>query len=50
MIMLMHFIEANKLPKINNFYFLYTFSNLRYLVNYSHYNSLGPYGQYFPFS
>ena len=41
-------IEANKLPKINNFYFLYTFSNLRYLVNYSHYNSLGPYGQYFP--
>ena len=41
-------IEVNKLPKINNFYFLYTFSNLRYLVNYSHYNSLGPYGQYFP--
>lgn len=41
-------IEANKLPKINNFYFLYTFSNLRYLVNYSHYNSLRPYGQYFP--
>lgn len=41
-------IEANKLPKINNFYFLYTFSNLRYLVNYSHYNSLGPYWQYFP--
>lgn len=41
-------IEANKLPKINNFYFLYTFSNLRYLVNYSHYNSLGPYGRYFP--
>ena len=40
-------IEANKLPKINNFYFLYTFSNLRYLVNYSHYNSL-TYESYFP--
>ena len=41
-------IEVNKLPKINNFYFLYTFSNLRYLVNYSHYNSMGPYGKYSP--
>lgn len=40
-------IEVNKLPKINNFYFLYTFSNLRYLVNYSHYNSL-TYESYFP--
>ena len=43
--------EAGEMLQVSsskNFYLLYTFSNLRYLVNYSHYNSLGPYGQYFP--